>query len=158
MNLVRLDLCALKEKVGGGGIKHPNVKKEEIAAMNDLASNKCITIKPADKGGAIVVMDTPLYKAEIHRQLSDANVYRLLTGDPVWSIKTKVEKILQEAMSSGIIDQKVKSFLTIEHPVTPVLYVLPKIHKTLDNPPGRPIVSGRGSVLNNISKFLDQVL
>lgn len=75
MNLVKSDLDALRGSIGDGGIRHPNIRREEMAAMNNLASNKNITIKLADKGGAIVIMDTPSYIAEIRRQLSDTNVY-----------------------------------------------------------------------------------
>ncbi len=42
-----------------------------------------------------------------------------------------------------------------DYPVTPVIYVLPKIHKDLTNPPGRPIISGIGSLTEKISTFVD---
>ncbi|CAH2301946.1 Hypothetical predicted protein, partial [Pelobates cultripes] len=34
-------------------------------------------------------------------------------------------------------------------------YYLPKIHKRLENPPGRPIISGIGSLTSNISQYVD---
>ena len=36
--------------------------------------------------------------------------------------------------------------------------MLPKIHKTLTNPPGRPIVSGCGGPTENLSKLIDDWL
>lgn len=56
-----------------------------------------------------------------------------------------------EAKLGGCIDSELAEFLLVQHPKTPLLYLLPKIHKSLQNPPGRPIVSGRGSVLNNLA-------
>ncbi len=45
--------------------------------------------------------------------------------------------------------------MKVDYPVTPVIYVLPKIHKDLTNPPGRPIISGIGSLTEKISTFVD---
>ena len=44
-------------------------------------------------------------------------------------------------------------FLVKVDPVTPYFYMLPKIHKGLTPPPGRPIVSGINSVLEPLSQF-----
>lgn len=50
------------------------------------------------------------------------------------------------------------SYMFVEHPITPIFYALPKIHKSLTNPPGRPIVAGIGSVTERISSFVDSFL
>ena len=44
-------------------------------AIRSLSSNRHIVIKPADKGGAVVVMNTTDYINEGLRQLSDQNFY-----------------------------------------------------------------------------------
>ena len=46
-------------------------------------------------------------------------------------------------------------FLKNTHPRTPCLYILPKIHKHPTNPPGRPIVSSIGSLLENTSRYVN---
>ncbi|CAJ0923406.1 unnamed protein product [Ranitomeya imitator] len=56
--------------------------------------------------------------------------------------------ILEHAVPSGIIDKKTQEFLTKIDPITPVFYTLPNIHKTLDKPPGKPIVALTDSVLS----------
>uniref|UniRef100_A0A671PBT2 Uncharacterized protein n=1 Tax=Sinocyclocheilus anshuiensis TaxID=1608454 RepID=A0A671PBT2_9TELE len=108
------------------------------AKINDFT----ITIKQADKGGAIVIMDTEDYEAECKRQLLDDIFYTLL----------------EDAVSSNVIDQLISAFLYVQHPRVPLFYTLPEIHKSLETPVGRPIVSGIGSVTENNSEYGDYYL
>lgn len=156
INLVKTDLDVLKNHVKDSDIRHPNITREEMSAMKELANNQNITIKSADKGGAKVIMDTHNNMEEIRRQLAGTQVYQLLSGDPLWTIKTRIDELLKMVLNTGIINKKIRDF--VEHPITPILYILPKKHKSLKKNLGRPIVSGRGRVLSNISRFLDQVL
>ena len=57
---------------------------------------------------------------------------------------------------SGHITEKTKDWAVLNpNLVRPQqFYHLPKIHKTLVNPPGRPIVSGSGGPTENISKLV----
>lgn len=55
-----------------------NLSREEKGALRELKRNPHITIKEADKGGAVVILDTADYVAEADRQLSTA----LLTINP----------------------------------------------------------------------------
>lgn len=48
-----------------------------------------------------------------------------------------------------------RHILTCEFPKTPVIYVLPKVHKSLTNVPGRPILSRIGSLTEHLSNFID---
>ena len=59
-----------------------NLKKQEITALRNLQQNQEIVIKPADKGGTIVIQDKSKYIAECKRQLNNPQHYRTLTSDP----------------------------------------------------------------------------
>lgn len=59
-----------------------NMSKKELVAIEQLSQNDTLILKPADKGGALVVMDTSFYVEEIHRQLNDKEVYEVITADP----------------------------------------------------------------------------
>ncbi|CAJ0964876.1 unnamed protein product [Ranitomeya imitator] len=120
----------------------PNLTHAERREIGVLKNNKSITIKPADKGMALVVMDTSQYIGEIRLQLSDGNVYEKLQVNPTQRFQLELEGMIDRALDSGLIDTKLAKYLKVEHPVVPVLYTLPKIHKDLQRPPGRPIVSG----------------
>lgn len=117
-----------------------------------------MTIKPADKGGESVIMDTSLYVSEISRQLSDEAVYEVTPMDPKHRLMRTIQDLVDGSVQSDLIDFDLRNFLLVNNPITPVLYCLPKIHKSLTQPPGRPIVSGHGSIFNPLAIFLDKLL
>jgi len=53
-----------------------NLTRAEITALRELRNNKNIIIKPADKGGAIVLMDKEKYMQVGLRQLTNPKYYR----------------------------------------------------------------------------------
>ena len=59
-----------------------NLPQEEKQALQDLRHRTDIIIKPADKGGAVVVWSRDLYNQEAHRELSDNRFYLHLDADP----------------------------------------------------------------------------
>ncbi|XP_066434935.1 collagen alpha-1(XXI) chain-like [Eleutherodactylus coqui] len=138
--------------------KHQNMSKLELEAIKNLSTDQTLTIKPADKGGAIVIMDATKYVEEIQKQLGNIDVYEKLHFDPTMKFQTQLRIMYNEALIGGIIDESMVKFFDIPHPIIPTLYVLPKIRKDLLNPPGRPIVSGCNSIFSNIARFLDRIL
>ncbi|CAH2301892.1 Hypothetical predicted protein, partial [Pelobates cultripes] len=63
-----------------------------------------------------------------------------------------------EAISKDIIDQTLKTYLIKKHRIMPTFYILPKIHKRLVDPTGRPIVANSESALQPLSVFVDRML
>ena len=123
---------------------YSNIISEEISAINSLSWNPDIVIKEADKGSAIVVMNTNDYLAECHQQLGDTTYYKPLTKDPTTKFARKVTAAVREARSVGVIDDDMESALTSNQP-RPGCIILPKVHKYFQSfPPGRPIISGSG--------------
>ena len=61
--------------------KRQNISEGERIALRGLAKNNEITIKPADKGGAIFIMNTKDYIKEAERQLSDEATYKRIKTD-----------------------------------------------------------------------------
>ena len=56
------------------------------------------------------------------------------------------------------ITDKTRKYLLSNNDRTPEFYMLPKIHKSLENPPGRPIISGNDSPTEKISQMIDIIL
>uniref|UniRef100_A0A673J7M0 Uncharacterized protein n=1 Tax=Sinocyclocheilus rhinocerous TaxID=307959 RepID=A0A673J7M0_9TELE len=119
-----------------------NLTRVQREALSALINDPTLTIQRADKGGGIVVMNTNTYVEKIKGMLHDETFYKKLVFNPT-------EKWINE--------QELK-YLKNEYPRIPVLYTLPKIHKSLEDPPMRPIVSGNGSLTETLSKFLDSLI
>ncbi|CAJ0962818.1 unnamed protein product [Ranitomeya imitator] len=106
----------------------------------------------------MVVMDRADYLEEVFRQLGDTTVYRIIPHNPLNQIVNKIAPIVDFHFQAGTIDSKMKDFLIHRDPITPIFYILPKIHKRLVKPPGRPIVSLTDSVLSPLSMVLEKIL
>uniref|UniRef100_A0A667YBI4 Uncharacterized protein n=1 Tax=Myripristis murdjan TaxID=586833 RepID=A0A667YBI4_9TELE len=131
-------------------VKNQNISILERKALSELQNNPKILIKPADKGGAVVVQNTKDYLTEAYRQLGDSSFYRQLPHNPVETFVEERDSILNRALEKQWITKKQFEFLKVEYPMTPVFYLLPKIHKRLVNPPDRPIVASKNSLNNNL--------
>ncbi|XP_077123749.1 uncharacterized protein LOC143781120 [Ranitomeya variabilis] len=114
-----------------------------------------VVIKPADKGGNVVVWPIEMYEREAFRQLNVLQCYRRLESNPLERYKKELDGLLVAARDRGVISTKMLDGLTVEFPVIPTFYLTPKIHKNANNPSGRPIVSGIGSLTEGICRFID---
>ncbi|CAJ0932264.1 unnamed protein product [Ranitomeya imitator] len=159
VSLVERDIHNLTREMDRGKFHfHTNLSYQERIALEHLSSDKSLIFKPADKGGATVVMDRADYLEEVFRQLGDTTVYRIIPHNPLNQIVQKIAPIVEFHFQAGTIDSKMRDFLIKRDPITPIFYILPKIHKRLVKPPGRPIVSLTDSVLSPLSMVLEKIL
>ena len=86
-NLLRLISLLIKGRMDiqklnfNKSLKFSNLSKEKWTAHQNLKTRDDIVIKPADKGGAVVVWRTDLYKQEAFRQLADTKFYAKVNKD-----------------------------------------------------------------------------
>ncbi|XP_071986734.1 uncharacterized protein [Engystomops pustulosus] len=159
VSLVERDVTQFRHNINTNRMHASNnLSSTDKTALLHLMSNREIIIKPADKGGAVVIQDKNKYINEILSQLSDTTIYHKLERNPTGRITTAIQKTLDKYNTLGIIDWDVRTFLTKINPITPVIYTLPKIHKNLTNPPGRPIVASSDSILSPLSILLEKIL
>ena len=108
-----------------------NTSKHERQAIVTLRKNTDIVIKPADKGGAIVIMNKEDYIKEGERQLSNTTHYQKV--DNIKKLRHKfikeVEHSLRSLKSKEYITEDIFKILFRNNPRTSNLYLLPKIHK-----------------------------
>ena len=83
-----------------------------FATANILSSNPRIVIKKADKGSAVVVMNTIDYLREGYRQLNDTKFYTKLDHDPTQRISQKIADTLTKMHNKGLISDKNLQHLT----------------------------------------------
>ena len=79
----------------------PNLKKEEIIALKQLKSYKSHMVLTADKGVALVVIDTVDYIKKAKDILEDTNTYRVIHTDPTSRLKNKLINILRRNQDSN---------------------------------------------------------
>ncbi|XP_073443832.1 uncharacterized protein [Dendrobates tinctorius] len=130
-----------------------NISAQKRKAIQSLKTNKEIIIKPADKGGAIVMMNTSDYMKEANRQLMDTRYYRKLESDPTQDYYKELNKLV-----SCLPDQSIRAGddLIPETPRIGTFYMLPKIHKFGN--PGRPIISCVGTLTKQVSGWVEGIL
>ncbi|XP_069035229.1 uncharacterized protein [Lepisosteus oculatus] len=92
-----------------------NLTQGENQALQSLRNRDDIVIKPADKGGAVVVWRKDLYIFEASRQLTDTSAYLPLQQDPTTDYQKEVVSTISLLISSNELPQEANR-LIMEHP------------------------------------------
>jgi len=70
------------------GTTKSNINQRERTSIKSLSSDPNIIIKEADKGGAVVIMNTKHYKEMSENILNDTDYYEILQNNP-----SKIDRI-----------------------------------------------------------------
>ena len=106
IDLVENDISALM-KQPTKKLKSNLTHKEHIE-MEKLAKRKDLVIHNADKGGAVVIMDTDSYIKEPNQQLSDKTSYKQLTQDPILQHNRMVNQTIERFNNEKILPKKLQ--------------------------------------------------
>ena len=93
------------------------------------------------------------YIKEAEKQLGDSDVYEEVPDDHEPLIST-IHRTIAKIRKRGGLKKETKYF-EVKDPKFARFYLLLKIHKRLNNVPGRPVISNCGYYTENISAFLD---
>ena len=151
----------IQDDIQDSEISHPkfkNLSQQQYKAISSLRSNTNIVIKEADKGSAVVIQNRNDYINEGLRQLTDQTFYTETENDLTSFHSALIKKEVQNLYTMNEISEQAFKYLTFGNERTPEFYMLPKIHKNRDNPPGRPIVSGNDGPTEKISQLVDCVI
>uniref|UniRef100_A0A671VT22 Uncharacterized protein n=1 Tax=Sparus aurata TaxID=8175 RepID=A0A671VT22_SPAAU len=140
-----------------------NITSEQRRALKSLIQLDHVVIKPADKGGQIVLQDRTNYLIEANRQLQDEKYYVPLAQPMQPETHQLIQDIINTLYSKNFITFKQLTYLYgSEKPRQRLFYLLPKIHKAPESwtvpfkiPTGRPIVSDCGSESYRVAEYID---
>lgn len=138
--------------------KLDNLSLSERQALKELKEAKNLTIKKSDKGGNVVLLDDDKYEAEVRRLLSDPDTYSKVERNPFPKVVKALNSILDDAKETGLLTKHEFDHLSVNEYNIPTFYCIPKVHKSLENPPGRPIVSAINGPLDRVGSYLDLLL
>ena len=126
-----------------------NLPHKELQAMRKLHNNREIIIKPADKGGSMVIMNTTDYIQEAQRQLLNPEHYKLLTSDPTTTYNEYIHHLNRPSLEIRNHQwHNQRKPTNKESKDINLLHATKKKKKKKINPgnPGRPIVNSIGSI------------
>jgi hypothetical protein len=104
-----------------------NLSKIETNASTSLSADESIIIKEADKGGAVVIMDSDFYKCKILEMLNNDEFYSEIDENQD-KILQKIRKLIFKNTRPHLQKRKRISLLILNS--KKVFYGLPKVHKS----------------------------
>ena len=98
----RADELRVKAKVAIQKIQKPkpNITREERIALTNLKKDPSRMVLTADKGVALVVMNSEDYKNKAE-ELLNQNTYRAIPSDPTMRLKNKLINLLKSIKAKG---------------------------------------------------------
>ena len=132
-----------------------------------MQKQQVITIKPCDKGAGIIILVFTEYIRACEEHLSGEQVqsdgsrkpyYKKVKEDALEEIRNKVNLVVEEAFDNNILSKIEYDAMRADEKAAARFYATFKVHKKHEAgkaPPERPIISGNGSVTENISAYVD---
>ena len=139
-----------------------NLTKNERAALKELTSDPSLTVREADKGGRLVIMNTVDYDASMRSMLANPGVYGTLSSDPTHTISNHMTRHINTLLKLEVLTEKLADSILTGDPQCPHFYGLPKIHKSIPPekrlPPFRGIIASVNGPNTRASRWLDSIL
>ena len=145
----------------------PDDEFEAIQNLVRLQKERQIVVKPADKGSGIVVVDYDDYVDSCNQHLLSSQqqpsgpslpYYKPSSEKDLDTMKQKITSVLKDGLNQKWISKSEFNAMNPTDKGPGRFYQIFKVHKEYEPgsiPPGRPIVSGNGSITENISRFVD---
>ena len=166
-------LCAMKSELIDPKNRNQvecNLPSDELEALKiliQLQRDRIITIKPCDKGAGVIILDFEEYVnvCNEHLNLLQENpndemkpFYHKIDSSQLDEAKIKIKHVLEEALDNKVITNTEYEAMNPENKNPGKFYCTFKVHKDHEEgraPPPRPIISGCGSIIENIGVFVE---
>ena len=100
-----------------------------------------------------MVRNREYYIKEAEKQLEDCDLYEEVPDDPEPLI-TSIHRMIEKIRKRQDLKKETIKYFEVKDPKFAMFHLLPKIHKRLNNVPGRPVTSKYGYYTERISAFL----
>jgi peptide-methionine (R)-S-oxide reductase len=90
------------------------------------------------------------------KQLENVNHYAPLDSNIMPQIQHRINRSIDKHNATGAIPTATANLLKVPTPVPAKFYMLPKVHKNMESPPGRPIMAGNNNPTERIAEYVDQ--
>ena len=150
-----------------------NIPIEEIAALKELIRlqrERIIIVKACDKGAGIIILDFNNYlkacyehllEKQTHKEGQESNYYVEVNDSEIDKSKLIIKSVINEALEDNIITKEEAKAMDPSEKNISKFYMNFKVHKPhtpMSTPPPRPIISGSGSMTENIGIYVDHNL
>lgn len=78
--------------------------------------------------------------------MDNRDTYTVLSSDPTFQFKEKLQTLLGEGIALGVLTEKDTAYMLPQYPSVPIFHRLPKTHKGGFPPILHPIISGINSL------------
>jgi len=130
------------------------ITKQQYEKIKHFNKNSEIITRKADKSNTFVIMNMEDYEGKINSVLEDTTKFLKIKKDPTSSIKSDINNIITIINSQTNCNlQKLSG-----HFVPGYMYGNPKIHKSIQDPPLRPIVSQVGTATYSTAKLINKLI
>ena len=100
-----------------------NITNTEEQAIKALRNNEQLIVKPADKGGAIVIWPRESYVTEANNQLNNKRNYKQVDSDPFPQLVNTINKTVRAFFNDQLFDCTTFKFLLIDKPIRSPHYI-----------------------------------
>lgn len=90
--------------------------------IKSLGKRKEVVIRPADKGGGLVILNKSDYEEEMENLLRVENTYSKLKKNPKRIYEKKLKMYVKKGKDLGILNKKEAEYLVSNSTKTPVIY------------------------------------
>ena len=143
-----------------------NLSKEEVEAMKSLIQlqrDRVIIIKQCDKGAGVIIHNFKDYMKSAYEHLlsktsEGESYYKRIADIELQVSKSIIKSVLTEGLEAQIITKEEFVAMNPDDKNPAKFYCISKIHKDHtppETPPLRPIVSGSGSITENMGVYLE---
>ena len=129
--------------------------REQYKLIKEFNQDPSIITRKADKSNVYVILDKEYYENRINDVVSDEQKFTKIDKDPTNDLKQELNKLIVQCNS---VQQDILFPKREGHYDPGYIYGNPKIHKSMINPPLRPIISQVGTVTYEISKRLNKLI